>query len=72
MALHPHHISLGKNSLYERIFQCSYKLSKLLVCWDLLYYYMFIILYIIIVGWDSINIYIYKFERTKENEKNRE
>ena len=25
-ALHSHHISLGKNSLYKQIFQCSYKI----------------------------------------------
>ena len=49
-----------------------YKLFAIL-CRDLLYYilyhYIFIILYIIIVGWDNINIH--QFQITKENLKRR-
>ena len=47
---------LGKNSPYRHFSKVITKMSKLIIlCRDFLYY-IFIILYIIIVGWESINI----------------
>ena len=68
--LERHYFILGENLPYGWLSDIVTKLFKLFVilCRHSLnyIYYTFIILYIIVVGWDSINIY--RFERKKGNE----